>query len=427
MTPTVQEPIVKRSSAMENSVSLGFKERWVEARIYGLPANRRKDIESFLEYLELSGASRETRRGYVVAIKTLGADDKSYHDLGKEDIVRWMRKLDEKYPSPHTRHDYRRRVKRFLRWLHNGDDREKPLPEAVACIKVGKLRRGLGVDVLTEREVKAMVEVCESQRDRAMMFTLYESGCRAGELLSLRIRDVELDRYGAVIRVRGKTGERRMRIVAAVPDLQLWLNMYPRADNPDAPLWPRTRDPNKAIGVTNLGHLVKRYTAKAGINKRVHPHVFRHSRATHLANVFTDAQMRVYFGWTKDSEIPSIYVHLSGRDVDATLLRHYGMEAEGPSEPQLLGPMVCPRCKFHNPASARFCAQCSAALDIMVAIELEEARQGADDIVGRVMQEFIRRAPELVKDILKQTGIAGEIAGFHQAPLVKVEGGGISK
>lgn len=85
-----------------------------------------------------------------------------------------------------------------------------------------------------------------------------------------------------------------------------------------------------------------------------------------------------------------------------------------------------PRCKFNNPASARFCAQCSTALG-KVAVELEEARECADNIVAKVMLEFLRRTLELVKDILKQTGIANEIAGFYQASLARVEGGGISK
>jgi len=43
------------------------------------------------------------------------------------------------------------------------------------------------------------------------------------------------------------------------------------------------------------------------------------------------------------------------------------------------------------------------------------------------MQEFIRRAPELVESILKQAGILSEIRGLYQTPLAKAEGGGISK
>lgn len=107
-TPTIQELSVSGPNVTKSLATFELK------KISGLPASRCQDIESFIEYLELSGASRETRRGYVVAIKSLGKDGKPYRQLGKEDVVRWMRELDEKYHSPHTRHDYRRRVKRFL-------------------------------------------------------------------------------------------------------------------------------------------------------------------------------------------------------------------------------------------------------------------------------------------------------------------------
>lgn len=51
----------------------------------------------------------------------------------------------------------------------------------------------------------------------------------------MRTLDVTIDRYGAMI--TGKAGMRRIRIIDAVPDLQLWLNMHPRDDAPNAPLW----------------------------------------------------------------------------------------------------------------------------------------------------------------------------------------------
>ena len=385
------------------------------------------EVRSFKEYLELSGAAPETIRGYEVAIKTLPNNGKPYSELTREDVVAWLRELEMKYKSAHTRHDYKRRVKRFLRWIHNGDDRDKPAPEVVRVIKAGKPRRDLGVEVLTEEEVKRMVEVCESQRDRAMLFALYESGARAGELLSLRLRDVELDKYGAVIRVRGKKGERRIRLVYSVPDLQLWLNMHPGGNDGDAPLWPRERDATSSIGVPRLEHMVRRYSKKAGIGKRVHPHVFRHSRATHLAKALTEAQLREFFGWTKQSEIPSIYVHLSGRDVDRTLLKHYGIEVEEEIQKQLeLKPKPCVRCGFHNPPTARYCARCSAVLDVRTAVEFEEARQGADDLVARVMQEFTRRAPEIVTGILKEMNLGKELQKLQLATETRAGDGGIS-
>ncbi len=68
----------------------------------------------------------------------------------------------------------------------------------------------------------------------------------------------------------------------------------------------------------------KRIAEKAGIKKRIHPHLFRHSRSTHLAKHLTEAQMKQYLGWVQGSDMAAIYVHLSGRDVDDALLRCTG-------------------------------------------------------------------------------------------------------
>jgi len=88
--------------------------------------------------------------------------------------------------------------------------------------------------------------------------------------------------------------------------------------------------------------MLKTAARKAGINKRVHPHLLRHTRATHLAKVLTEDQMRVYFGWSRTNHIPARYVHLSGKDVDEALARYYegGKREAG---------RICPRCGFRNP------------------------------------------------------------------------------
>jgi hypothetical protein len=72
---------------------------------------------------------------------------------------------------------------------------------------------------------------------------------------------------------------------------------------------------------------------KAGINKNLHPHLFRHSRATYMANFLTEAQMNAYFGWVQGSDMPAVYVHLSGRDIDDAVLKANGiMKSENEPE-----------------------------------------------------------------------------------------------
>jgi len=282
-------------------------------------------------------------------------------------------------------------------------------------MKAKKPKMSYGKEILTKDEVLSLVDACDTQRDRALIFTLYESGCRASEIVGLRVRDVVFDKYGAVLRVNGKTGERRVRIFEATPDLTLWLNMHPSSDNPDAPLWPSKKGKMRGLKADSIDHLIRKYAKKAKLGKKISTHTFRHSRATHLATILKEPQMREFFGWTKSSDMPSVYVHLSGRDVDKSLLQHYGVAIEeGKEETSALKPKACPRCKFVNSVTAKFCMQCGAVLDIKSAVELEDNRTRADEITAKVIEQFIKRAPELVTKIINDTKLSSEIERVSQ-------------
>ena len=82
-----------------------------------------------------------------------------------------------------------------------------------------------------------MVECATNLRDKALILVLYEPGCRIGEILSLRIRNVQSDEYGAVLIVSGKTGDRRVSIISSSPKLSLWIENHPLKEDLDAPLW----------------------------------------------------------------------------------------------------------------------------------------------------------------------------------------------
>jgi len=108
---------------------------------------------------------------------------------------------------------------------------------------------------------------------------------------------------------------------------------------------------------------------KAGLKKRVHAHIFRHSAATRMASHLTEAQMKEYFGWVQGSEMAAVYVHLSGRDVDKAVLEMHGIKAdEEKTKPKSL---ECPRCRKPNPRSATFCLNCGAVLHAEAAAKEE--------------------------------------------------------
>jgi len=401
---------------------------WIAKMFNELSPERRATLRRFLHYLEASKLSPWTVKAYLQAIRTLGYNGKPYEEITSEDLIAWQRELPFSGKnggrlSDRTVDAHKGFVRSFLRWVHNGANRDAEPPECLKAIRRRRPKPELRREVLSPDEVRRMVDACDNQRDRALIFVGYESGARAGELLSLRLRDVEIDRYGAVVVVKGKTGERRIRLVQSVPDLQLWLNIHPLRDDRDAPLWP-SRWTKEPITTTHFHRLLVKYAKAAGINKRVHPHLLRHSRATHLANVLTEAQMRELFGWSKRSDMPTVYVHLSGRDVDRALLRYYGIPVEDEKSPEeALKPSRCPRCGFENPANFEYCGRCSMLLRVKPSTgvpgyhRVPEHHRGAEEAVTLFVREVLREDPELAKRILERSGIASMLAEL-------VKGGG---
>jgi hypothetical protein len=242
--------------------------------------------------------------------------------------------------------------------------------------------------MLSEDDIKNLINVAENPRDKAFIAILYESGCRIGEMLFLRLKHINFDQYGAQLLVDGKTGYRRVRIIASAPYLTEWINKHPRKDDPEAPLW--ISRVYETMSYAALRITFKRLFKKAGVHKKINFHNFRHSRATYLANHLTEAQMKEFFGWVQASDMASIYVHLSGRDVDKALLKVYGIQNEEKKEESQLNPKKCPRCQEINPFSNKFCNKCGQILDAHLAIEeikIDLERKNADLLLNKMMND----------------------------------------
>lgn len=81
--------------------------------------------------------------------------------------------------------------------------------------------------MITEDEVQKIVDALTNPRDRAFKHTLYDSGGRIGELLTLTNKDVGFEEYGAMLFVIGKTGYRKVRIFwNFISYLREWQNSH---------------------------------------------------------------------------------------------------------------------------------------------------------------------------------------------------------
>lgn len=160
-------------------------------------------------------------------------------------------------------------------------------------------------ELLTEDDIKALASAACTTRDKAFILSLYESGCRIGEFLPLKLKQVTLDGYGTLFRVTSMAGERRIRLVASTLALQSWISDHPCKNNPEAYLWCKTRLPNNPKQKNNhlssgfICRLLNELAEKAEIKKSVNPHRFRHARATFLARHLKEPEMKEFFGWSK--------------------------------------------------------------------------------------------------------------------------------
>ena len=325
---------------------------------------------------------------------------KELDKLSVDELKDLVRRLDARYANENTRHDFRVALKKFYQWLNGYEWDSKEYPSLVRWIKTTvRNERKLPEEVLTQEEVFRMVEAASNIRDKAFIAVLYESGCRIGELLSLKLKNVVFDDYGAVIIVHGKTGYRRVRLVVSVPHLANWVANHPRRNELEAPLWVSigTMNHGKQLDYQSVRNILRDTARKAGIKKRVNPHAFRHARATHLASKLTEAQMCEFFGWKQGSDMPATYVHLSGRDVDKAILSIYGVKMREERQEELKLKR-CPRCRHLNSPEASYCVRCMMLLDEE---KLLEAKSREQELISLIDDEIIEKLVERkVREIL---------------------------
>lgn len=368
---------------------------------------------TYLEFLNQygNGLTQGTKINHGYVLKSLAEfADKPFKDITKEELAGWLETLNGK--GDNTIRRYKATIKAFYRWLDGSDD----YPDKVKWIKY-KVKKSLPKNVPCELEIKKLISAADHRRDKALLFALYESGCRVSEILGLKVGEINFDKYGAYFVVDGKTGQRRIRLIDSVPDLQAWINKHPLKDDAKAPLWSNMNDPKVPLDYNAARAMLRRTAERAGIKRKLHPHLLRHCRLTQLAKDFSESELKVMAGWAGDSRMAGVYVHLSGADVEKKLLEKKGiLQPEDKEEDKPLTPRPCARrCTeikdgreqiILYSATDKFCTKCGMALDLKTAMELEESQKDIDKSLASMLDSKIeelieKRASEILERKLK--------------------------
>ena len=414
-----------------------------------------RDIEAFRRYLEAYPSKRGGRRAsstirvYLHVVRRLAEflSEKgltNFRDVDEEILEEFVLNLksiktswkrgskgtikEEKPATWRWRNFVINVVCLFYRWLLGNDEEYPPCVKRIKRLVERrpiweKSRIRSPDELLTREEILKMLEACDESRglaairDKALIAVLYESGARIGEILALKRKDVKETNYGFRLLIKeSKTpeGRRVIPIVDAAPYLAEWLNSHPYNDA-QAPLFismPRGVPTKKPLTRNGAAQLLDRIAKRAKINRHVYPHLLRHCRASVLCRQLSESYLKKLMGWSMSSNMPSIYIHLSGADVEEEVLRIHGLAPEREEEP-LLERRVCQWCHEVNPGQSQYCSRCGRPLKTGVEVlrELDEAHRAIEEV-------------EKLKEKLERLrGLEEEITRFREFVLGLLSGG----
>ncbi|MDI9260992.1 site-specific tyrosine recombinase XerD [Alicyclobacillus sendaiensis] len=247
------------------------------------------DIRAFLDHLRLErGLSDNTVASYARDLEDfcryLSRDERNLRDADRTAVLRYLSDLKQRGMKPTTIARRMSALRSFFRYLlREGAVQGDPTADIEVASPDEHLPR-----VVSEADVERMISAVRRPdaiglRDRAMLETLYATGMRVSELVTLSLEDVEL--AAGFIRVFGKG--KKERVVPLGEMAQDALGLYLRYGRP---VLARDRSEN-AVFLNRLGrrmtrqgfwNILKGYARQAGVSDGVTPHTLRHSFATHL-------------------------------------------------------------------------------------------------------------------------------------------------
>lgn len=165
--------------------------------------------------------------------------------------------------------------------------------------------------VLSKNEVKKILDSSKNIKHKSILMLIYSAGLRRSELLNICISDIDSERM--VINIRGAKGKKD-RISLLSINMLILLRKYYKEFKPVNYLF--EGPDNSKYSSTSVSNILKKAAEKAGINKKVTPHMLRHSFATHLLEQGTDLRYIQELLGHSSSKTTEIYTHVSKRAID---------------------------------------------------------------------------------------------------------------
>jgi integrase/recombinase XerD len=161
--------------------------------------------------------------------------------------------------------------------------------------------------VLSKEELrKLMLASKANDKHYLMLMLIYGGGLRISEVLNIKISDIEIERNMLrIAQAKGKKDRYTLLPASTVGDIQQYVQKY------QPKLYLFEGQFGGKYSSTSVQKFLKKYAEAAGLNKPVHPHMLRHSFATHLLESGTDLRYIQQLLGHSSSKTTEIYTHVS--------------------------------------------------------------------------------------------------------------------
>jgi integrase/recombinase XerC len=183
--------------------------------------------------------------------------------------------------------------------LNSNPARRIPLPKPASRIP----------NAISEEDAQQLIGAAESPFERAMLLLMLTAGLRRSEVGAIRLEDVDLENEALLVRGKGA----KQRMVPLMPQtaeaIRNYLAARPNVDQPYLFLSPQ----GQRLANDFLNRTLRRILARAGLAKRITPHMLRHTFATHLVRNGVDVRTVQELLGHSDLETTANYLHSDTR------------------------------------------------------------------------------------------------------------------
>jgi len=292
-----------------------------------------KSRKGYQNYLKLEKSlSQNSVAAYINDVNKLeGFLTDSYTKLTPDKVrlvhlKRFVEWLNEKGVSPRTQARTISGIKSYFKYLLiEGKIKSDP----TSLLEAPKVGRKLP-DILTIEEIDTLIDAVdiekpEGQRNKAMVETLYSCGLRVSELVNLKITNLFFDQ--GFIKVEGKSGKERLVPISknGITEITKYLDGYRKTlkikKDSENILFLNRR--GRKLSRVMIFTIIKNLVDKVGLEKKISPHTFRHSFATHLINGGADLRAVQEMLGHESILTTEIYTHIDKEYLKSTIRQYH--------------------------------------------------------------------------------------------------------